>query len=51
MSKKDTTKICFNTSKTMEKKLIKLAEDGDFNETKSSVINKILRKYFEKNKD
>lgn len=47
MNRKDVTKICFNTSKKMEKKIIKLAENGDFNETKSSIINKILKKYFE----
>lgn len=47
MSRKDVTKICFNTSKNMERKIIKLAENGDFNETKSSIINKILKKYFE----
>lgn len=50
MSRKDVTKICFNTSKNMERKIIKLVENGDFNETKSSIINKILKKYFEEKK-
>lgn len=50
MSRKDVTKIWFNTSKNMERKIIKLVENGDFNETKSSIINKILKKYFEEKK-
>lgn len=48
--RKEVSKICFNTSKDIEKKIVKLAEK-EISATKSSVINSILTEYFKKRRE